>query len=77
MLDDLPPFLTVAQTATALQLGRSKVYELTVEYDRSGGESGLPFVWFGCQKRIPRAALAAFIERVLTGRPATEAQPAT
>ena len=77
MLDDLPPFLTVAQAAAVLQLGRSKVYELTVEYDRSGGKSGLPFVWFGCQKRVPRAALAAFIERVLPSRPATEAQPAT
>jgi excisionase family DNA binding protein len=65
MLDDLPPFLTVGQAATALQLGRSKVYELTVEYDRSGGKSGLPFVWFGCQKRIPRAALVAFVERVV------------
>jgi excisionase family DNA binding protein len=77
MLDDLPPFLTVAQAATVLQLGRSKVYELTVEYDRSGGKSGLPFVWFGCQKRIPRAALAAFIERVLISGSATQPQPAT
>jgi excisionase family DNA binding protein len=77
MLDDLPPFLTVAQAAAVLQLGRSKVYELTVEYDRSGGKSGLPFVWFGCQKRVPRAALAVFIERVLPSRPAIEAQPAT
>jgi excisionase family DNA binding protein len=77
MLDELPPFLTVPQAATALQLGRSKVYELTVEYDRSGGKSGLPFVWFGCQKRIPRAALAAFIERVLTAAPTSGPHPAT
>lgn len=77
ILDDLPPFLTVAQAATVLQLGRSKVYELTVEYDRSGGKSGLPFVWFGCQKRIPRAALAAFVERVLTASGVPDAQPAT
>ena len=76
MLDDLPPFLTVPQAAKALQLGRSKVYELTVEYERTGGASGLPFVWFGCQKRIPRAALVAFIERVLA--PLSPApQPAT
>jgi excisionase family DNA binding protein len=65
MLEDLPAFLTVEQAAKALQLGRSTAYQLTVEYDRSGGKSGLPFVWFGCQKRIPRAALVAFIERVL------------
>ena len=65
MLDDLPPFLTVEQAAGALQLGRSKTYELTVEWDRTGGRSGLPFVWFGCQKRVPRAALEQFIERSL------------
>ncbi len=65
MLDDLPAFMTVGQAAKALQLGRSKVYELTVEWDRSGGATGLPFVWFGCQKRVPRAALVQFVEHVL------------
>ena len=69
MLDDLPPFMTVEQAGKALQLGRSKSYELTVEWERSGGERGLPFVWFGSQKRVPRAALEQFIERTL-GRPA-------
>jgi excisionase family DNA binding protein len=66
MLEDLPPFLTVSQAAHALQLGRSKVYELTVLYERTGGRRGLPFVRFGCQKRVPRAALVQFIENVLT-----------
>ena len=66
MLEDLPPFMTVGQAAKALQLGRSKVYELTALYERSGGGRGLPFVRFGCQKRIPRAALVQFIEQVLT-----------
>ena len=70
MLDDLPPFLTVEQAAKVLQLGRSKTYELTVEWERSGGTSGLPFVWFGCQKRIPREALVMFVERLLRS-PAT------
>jgi len=65
MLEDLPAFMTVGQAAKALQLGRSKAYELTVEYDRSGGASGLPFVRFGCQKRVPREALVRFIESVL------------
>ena len=65
MLDDLPAFMTVDQAVKALQLGRSKTYELTVEWERTGGASGLPFVWFGCQKRIPRAALVQFIESVL------------
>jgi excisionase family DNA binding protein len=65
VLDDLPPFLTVKQAAVALQLGRSKTYQLTVEWDRSHGQTGLPFIWLGCQKRIPREALARFIEEAL------------
>jgi hypothetical protein len=62
MLDDLPPFLTVEQAAKVLQLGRSKTYELTVEYDRSGGRSGLAFLWFGHQKRIPRTVLIRLLD---------------
>jgi excisionase family DNA binding protein len=65
MLEDLPAFMTVGQAAGALQLGRSKVYELTVQWERSGGAAGLPFVWFGGQKRVPRAALVQFIEKAL------------
>jgi len=61
----LGPAVTVEQAAKTLQLGRSKTYELTVEWDRSGGAQGLPFVRFGAQKRIPRAALVQFIESVL------------
>ncbi|MGH9058423.1 MAG: hypothetical protein ACRDZY_02745 [Acidimicrobiales bacterium] len=49
-----------------LQLGRSKAYGLSVEWERTGGRTGLPFVWFGRQKRIPRAALEQFITRTLT-----------
>lgn len=66
MLDDLPVFMTIDQAAKVLQLGRSKTYELSVEWERSGGARGLPFVWFGHQKRIPRAALEAFIDRTLS-----------
>jgi excisionase family DNA binding protein len=70
VFDGLPPLLTVEQAAKVLQIGRSKAYELTVEYERTGGASGLPFVWIGNQKRIPRDALAAFIERQLRRPPA-------
>lgn len=70
MLDDLPPFLTVEQAGKLLQLGRSKAYELTVEWDRSGGTTGIPFVWFGNQKRIPRDALARYVEAQLARPPA-------
>ena len=65
MFDHLPSFLTVGQAARELQLGRSKAYELTVEWERTAGTSGLPFVWFGGQKRIPREALAVFVQRAL------------
>jgi excisionase family DNA binding protein len=65
MFEELPPFMTIGQAAAALQLGRSKTYELTVQWERTEGRAGLPFVWFGCQKRVPRAALAQFVERVL------------
>jgi len=57
--------MTVCQAAKVLQLGRSKTYELTVEWERSGGQRGLPFVWFGRQKRVPRPVLVRFIEDLL------------
>lgn len=62
MLDELPPFLTVGQAAKVLQLGRTKTYELTVLFERSGGKAGLPFVWVGRQKRIPREALLRYMD---------------
>jgi hypothetical protein len=70
MFDDLPPFMTVVETAKVLQIGRSKAYELTVEWERSGGRSGLPFVWCGSQKRIPRFGLVRFVEQSLGTLPA-------
>jgi excisionase family DNA binding protein len=70
VLDDLPPFMTVEQAAEVLQLGRSKTYELTVEWERTGGRSGLPFLWFGGQKRIPRVGLARLVDSALHNPPA-------
>jgi len=70
VFDDLPPLLTVEQAAKVLQIGRSKAYELTVEYERTGGRSGLPFVWIGNQKRIPLDELVAYIQRQLLHPPA-------
>lgn len=70
MFEDLPPFMTIDQAAKVLQLGRSKAYQLSVEWERTGGESGLPFVRFGHQKRIPRAALERFVTRSLAPPPA-------
>ena len=68
MLEGMPPLLTVAQASEVLVLGRSKTYQLTVEWERTGGRSGIPFVWVGNQKRIPTSALAEWLESQL-GRP--------
>ena len=62
---ETPRFLTVEQAGKLLQLGRSKTYELTVEWDRTGGRSGIPFVWLGNQKRIPLDALTRWIDEQL------------
>jgi hypothetical protein len=70
MLDDLPPFLTVEQAARQLQLGRSTAYGLTVEWERTGGRSGMPFVWFGHQKRIPTKWLIGIVDSLPFGPPA-------
>ena len=59
---EMPTFLTVEQAAKVLQLGRSKAYELTVEWERSGGKTGIPFVWFGNQKRVPLDALMRWVD---------------
>ena len=65
MLENLPEFMTVEQAARALQLGRSKAYELTAEWEESGHTRGLPFVRFGHQKRVPRDALLAHVRELL------------
>jgi excisionase family DNA binding protein len=67
---DLPRFLTVEQAGKLLQLGRSKTYELTVQWERTAGRSGLPFVWFGNQKRVPLDALMRWVEAQLDRPPA-------
>jgi excisionase family DNA binding protein len=67
---DLPRFLTVEQAGKLLQLGRSKTYELTVEWERTAGRSGIPFVWFGNQKRIPLDALMRWVDAQLDRPPA-------
>lgn len=53
MFDHLPLFLTVPQVAKLLQIGRTRAYELTAEWEATGGKSGIPFVRFGSLKRVP------------------------
>lgn len=65
MFEDLPELLTVEEAAKVLRIGRSKAYAMTVEYERSGGQSGLPFIRCGTQKRVPRHALVAYVQKQL------------
>ena len=69
--EDLPLLLTVDQAAAVLQLGRSKAYELTVEWEYTSGRSGLPCVRMGTLKRVPRHALRRYIDQLLGGPEAT------
>lgn len=52
----LPTLLTVAQVATALHLGRTKVYELI-------WKEGLPVIHFGRAVRISPQALRTWLEQ--------------
>ncbi len=69
MLDDMPAFMTVPQAAEVLQIGRTKGYELTTEWELTGGKSGIPCVRFGTQKRVPRAALVQIINGLFNAQP--------
>lgn len=57
MFDHLPPFLTVPQAAKLLQIGRTRAYELTTEWEVTGGKSGIPCIRFGSLKRVPLWAI--------------------
>ena len=65
-MDGFPEFLTVEQAASLLQVGRTTAYDLTVTWETSGGQVGLPFVWFGSRKRVPRHALLRYVEAQLS-----------
>ena len=67
MFDDLPPFMTVVETAKVLQIGRTKAYELTVEWERSGGRSGLQ--WTFIVMLLPLLASAYLLFRALRTYP--------
>jgi excisionase family DNA binding protein len=56
--------LTISEAASALHIGRSKLYELI-----ASGE--LEVVHIGRSVRVPRAAIEAFVEQLRSGRPST------
>ena len=59
------PLLTIEEAARVLRIGRSLAYQLSREYESSGGFSGLPVIHLGGCLRVPRWAL---LELALTGR---------
>ncbi|MBA3288157.1 MAG: hypothetical protein H0U21_09065 [Acidimicrobiia bacterium] len=69
MFEDFPSVLTVDQMGDALQIGRTRAYALTAEWERTHGKSGMPFFWCGHQKRITRSALLWYVEQCWAQNP--------
>lgn len=65
-----PDFLTVAQTADVLQIGRSTTYELVGLFVEGDEVRGIPAFLVGGQYRIPRARLEEYSGKPLTWPPA-------
>ena len=61
-----PDFLTLAEVAAILRIGRSAVYDLATAALRSGDDSQLPVRRVGRQLRVPRALLEAWIGAPIT-----------
>jgi len=62
----LPDFLTVAEAARILRIGRTAAYEQAVRYEATGGAEGLPVIRIGKQLRVPTARLEAMAGRSLS-----------
>ncbi len=74
MLDDLPPFLTVCQAAEVLQLGRSKTYELTVEWERPAVDVASPSSGSAARSASPGPPWSAS-SRTSSGPPRPSSKP--
>lgn len=61
----LPLLLTVDEAARVLRIGRSHAYNLTKQYETSGGTTGVPVIRLGDLLRVPKSALQ---ELLTTGR---------
>ena len=53
----VPDFFTLPEAGWILRIGRNSAYKLAIEFEATGGRSGLPFVRLGKLKRVPRLAL--------------------
>jgi hypothetical protein len=72
----VPDFFTLPEAGRILRIGRNSAYRLAAEYERTGGESGLPFVRLGKLKRVPRVALEKLHGGPITWPLDDEHQPA-
>lgn len=66
---EAPEFLTVAEAAALLRVGRTKAYAMTQEWRASGGRRGLPVVDFGDLLRVPVRALEQLVDDALRPEP--------
>ena len=62
-LPDRPDFLTVAEAARVLRIGRTAAYDQAGAYFASGGEEGLPVLRIGRQLRVPVASIESWLGR--------------
>ena len=57
----VPTLLTVMQAAWVLGIGRTKAYDMTLEWRATGGKGGMCVVKVGGQLRVPRVWLEEWI----------------
>lgn len=65
----MPDFLTVAEAAQVLRIGRTAAYALAARYEQTGGAEGLPVIRIGKQLRVPRARLEELAGGALLATP--------
>lgn len=63
--DDLPEMLRVEEAAGFLRISRTRAYDEVAIYRRTHGERGLPSIAIGRCLRIPKPALARWIDAQL------------
>jgi len=59
--EPVPTLLTVMQAAWVLGIGRTKAYDMTLEWRATGGKSGMCVIKVRGQLRVPRAWLEKMI----------------
>ncbi len=64
-LSDYPEMMRVTDAANALSISRTIAYEQVALFERTGGREGIPVIRIGRVMRVPKAALAAWVDAQL------------